>query len=118
MQVWSSRDGTPGSVTYYNVANASLVPADQDFSGCLELLKTSGTQLLRYACKTPISPERYLKISARVKVILGNFPAVRIAGWACNADDTHLPGMTGIGSLVQLDNYGKVIEISAIVGSG
>tara|TARA_B100000780_G_scaffold181061_1_gene127026 strand:- start:446 stop:712 length:267 start_codon:yes stop_codon:yes gene_type:complete len=69
LQFWSSGDGTSGSDTYYKVANASLVPADQDFTGCLELLKTSGTQLLRYAGKTPISPEQYLKISARVTVI-------------------------------------------------
>jgi hypothetical protein len=118
LQVWPSGDGTPGSDTYHNVANASLVPADQDFSGCLELLKTSGTQLLSYTGKTPISPGRYLKISVRVKVISGNFPAVRITGWAGNAEDTPFPGVTEIGPLVQLDTYGKVIEISAIVGSG
>ena len=43
---------------------------------------------------------------------------MRIAGRAGNAEDTHLPGVTEIESLVQLDTYGKVIEISAIVESG
>ena len=42
---------------------------------------------------------------------------MRIAGWAGNAEDTRLPGVTEIGPLVQLDTYGKVIEISAIVES-
>ena len=51
LQVWSSGDGTRGSDTSHDVANASLVPTDQDFSGCLELLKPSGTQLLRYTGK-------------------------------------------------------------------
>ena len=41
-----------------------------------------------------------------------------IAGWAGNAEDTRLPGVTEIGPLVQLVTYGKVIEISAIVESG
>ncbi|MGY9011265.1 MAG: hypothetical protein ACKVLN_03505 [Rhodobacterales bacterium] len=59
-----------------------------------------------------------MKISARVKVISGNFPAVRIAGWAGNAEDNHLPNVTEIRSLVQLNTYGEVIESPAILGSG
>ena len=33
LNVWSSGDGTPGSDTYLNAANAAFVPADQDFGG-------------------------------------------------------------------------------------
>ena len=69
LQVWSSGDGTINSDSYHNAANAALVPADQDFGSCLELLKTTGEQRLRYMGKTPISPGRYLKITARVKAI-------------------------------------------------
>ena len=43
---------------------------------------------------------------------------MRIAGWAGNAEDAHLPSVTKIGPLAQLDTYGRVIEISAIVESG
>ena len=51
LQVWSSGDGTPGSDSYYDKANAALVPADQNFGSCLELLKTTGDQHLRYMGK-------------------------------------------------------------------
>ena len=118
LQVWSSGDGTPGSDSYYDRANAALVPADQNFGSCLELLKTTGEQHLRYMGKTPISPGRYLKITARVKAISGNFPSVRIAGWAGTEDDLHVPWVTQAGPLTELKNYGNVIEVSAIVGSG
>ncbi|MDF0603500.1 hypothetical protein P1J78_22470, partial [Psychromarinibacter sp. C21-152] len=37
LDVWSSENGTPGSATYDGAANAAVVPADQDFGGCLEL---------------------------------------------------------------------------------
>ena len=39
LQVWSSGDGTPEFTTYHKTALASRVPSDQDFSGCLELLR-------------------------------------------------------------------------------
>ena len=118
LQVWSSGDGTPGSDSYYDRANAALVPADQNFGSCLELLKTTGEQHLRYMGKTPISPGRYLKITARVKAISGNFPSVRTAGYAGTEDDLHVPWVTQAGPLTELKNYGNVIEVSAIVGSG
>ena len=91
LQVWSSGDGTINSDSYHNAANAALVPADQDFGSCLELLKTTGEQRLRYMGKTPISPGRYLKITARVKAISGNFSSVRIAGWTGTTGDVNLP---------------------------
>ena len=87
--VWSSGDGTPGSDTYANAANAAFVPADQDFGGCLELLKNSGTQRVRYMGETPLLPGCYLQMKARVKAISGNLPSVRIAGWAGGAGGGH-----------------------------
>ena len=53
-----------------------------------------------------------------MKAISGNFPSVRIAGWAGTEDDLHVPWVTQAGPLTELKNYGNVIEVSAIVGSG
>ena len=90
LNVWSSGDGTPGSNTYASAANAAFVPADQDFSGCLELQKTTTTTKLRYMGETPILPGCYLRITARVKCVSGNLPSVRIAGWAGAAGGSHV----------------------------
>ncbi len=118
LDVWSSGDGTPGSDSYDGVANAAFVPADADFDGCLELLKTDNTQKLRYTGETPLLPGCYLQITARVKAISGNLPTVRIAGWAGAAGGTNVPGVVQTGPSVALTTYGEIFEITAIVGSG
>ena len=118
LDVWSSQDGRPGQDTYENAVNAAIVPADQDFGGCLELLKTASTQKLRYMGETPILPGCYLRITARVKAVSGNLPSVRIAGWAGQGNDTYVSGLTEVGETVTLDSYGEVVEVSAIVGTG
>lgn len=82
LDVWSSGDGTPGSDTYAGVSNAAFVPADEDFDGCLELLKTENAQKLRYTGEAPLLPGCYLQIKARVKAISGNLPTVRIAPYS------------------------------------
>jgi hypothetical protein len=48
LNVWARGDGTAGSDTYQGTATATYVPADLDFSGCLEIQKTDATQKLRY----------------------------------------------------------------------
>jgi len=118
LDVWSSEDGTPGSATYEGASNATLVPADQDFGSCLELLKTSATQKLRYMGETPLLPGCYLKIRARVKAVSGNFPSVRIAGWAGATGGTHVTGLVEVATSTTLDTYGKIITVEAIVGPG
>ncbi len=118
LTVWSSEDGTPGSATYDGDVNAALIAADQDFGGCLELLKTSATQKLRYMGQTTILPGCYLRITARVKAISGNLPSVAIAGWAGDAASGHIGGLVEVGPSVSLTAYGEVVEISAIVGTG
>ncbi len=118
LDTWSSGDGTPGSATYAGAANAVFVPADQDFGGCLEMQKTEATQKLRYMGDTPILPGCYLQITARVKAISGNLPSVRIAGWAGDAGGAHVAGVVETGPAVALTDYGKVVEVSAIVGTG
>ena len=118
LNVWSSGDGTPGSPTYSGSGTGAFVPADADFAGCLEILKVSTTQRLRYMGQTPLLPGCYLQIKARVKAISGPLPSVRIAGWAGGAGDLHVTGVVEQGPAKQLSSYGKVHEITAIVGTG
>ncbi len=118
LTVWSSGNGTPGSDTYNNAYNAAFVPADQDFGGCLELQKTEATQMLRYMGETPLLPGCYLRITAKVKAVSGALPGVRIAGWAGKSGGGHVGGLTEVGPTVNLTHYGKVVEVSAIVGAG
>jgi hypothetical protein len=118
LDVWSSGDGTPGSDTYDNAINAAFILADQDFGGALEIQKIDNVQKLRYMGDTPITPGCYLRITARIKAVSGNFPDVRIAGWAGDAGGVHVAGLTETGPSVTLDTYGQVVEISAIVGIG
>lgn len=116
--VWSSGDGTPGSDTYDGAANAAFVPADQDFAGCLELVKTEATQQLRYMGQTPLLPGCYLRVTARVKAVSGNLPNVQIAAWAGNGDGSHVAGLVETGPTQTLATYGSVVEVSAIIGAG
>ena len=116
--VWSSEDGTPGSVTYDAIGTAVVLPGDTDFASCLELLKTDSVQRLRYTGETPLLPGCYLRVSARVKAISGPMPSVRIAGWAGEVGGGAASGVTTTGTTVALTSYGEVVEVSAIIGSG
>lgn len=118
LNVWSSENGTAGSATYAGAANAAIVPADQDFGNCLELLKTTTTQKLRYMGQTPLLPGCYLQITARVKAISGNLPSVRIAGYAMGAGEVHVGGLVETAPEITLTAYGEVVTVRAIVGSG
>lgn len=114
---WSREDGTPGSASYAGAANAALVPADQDFGGCLELQKTEAVQQLRFKGETPLRPGLYLRITARVKVVAGAMPSLRIAGRASRANGSAVDVPQAAGA-VALTSYGAVVTVSAIVGSG
>ncbi len=118
LSVWSSGDGTPGSVTYDTVGTAAVVPGDADFGSCLELMKTDSVQKVRYTGETPILPGCYLRVTVRVKAISGSLPSVRVAGWAGDGADTHVTGLTEVSASAALTNYGEVVEVSAILGSG
>ncbi|KAJ04107.1 glycosyl hydrolase family 28-related protein [Sulfitobacter mediterraneus] len=118
LDVYSSGDGTPGSDTYDNDPNALFVPADQDFGGTLELLKTQGVQKIRFMGQTPILPGCYLQIRARVKAISGNLPSVRIAGYPALGNGNRVAGLTEFSIAADLTSYGEVVEVRAIVGTG
>ncbi|WP_299367683.1 glycosyl hydrolase family 28-related protein [uncultured Tateyamaria sp.] len=116
--VWSSGDGTPGSDTYANAANAAFVPADQDFGGALELQKNANTTRVRYMGETPMLPGCYLRVTARVKAISGSFPTVRVSAYAARGNGDPVSGVTTVGTATTLNSYGDVVEVSAIVGAG
>lgn len=116
--VWSREDGTPGTDTYDGAVDAAFVPADQDFGGCLELLKTQSTQRLRYMGQTPIREGYYVRVTARIKAISGAFASVRIAGWPGDINGNPVGGQQETGPSVQLTTYGEVVTLSAVIGTG
>ncbi len=118
LSVWSSGDGTPGSVRYSNDPNGTLVASDQDFGPCIEIVKAASPQRLRYAGETPILPGCYLEVTARVKLISGPFPTVRISAFAGDVNGDALNGVNRSGPQISLDQYGRVYTVRAIVGSG
>lgn len=118
LAAYSNGDGTQGSPSYATSGNGVFVPADQDFGGALEILKTDSIQRLRYKGQTPIEPGCYVQIKVRLKAISGNLPSVRIAAYAARANGSAIPGVVTEGALTPLTSYGQVVEISAIVGIG
>jgi len=118
LQFWSRTDGSAGSPTWAAQPNASVVPADEDFGSCLEILKTENVTSLRHMRQTPINPGIYLRVSTRMKVIAGNIPQVRIAGFAAASGGANLANVVQVGPTFTVANYGEVVEVSAIVGSG
>jgi hypothetical protein len=100
LDAWSREDGTPGTDTWASASNAALVAADADFGDCLEIVKTDSVTQLRYMGQTPILPGTYLRVSARLKVLSGNLPEARVAGWPGDATDTLVGGLTVTGPSV------------------
>lgn len=115
---WSRQDGRPGSDTWATAPNAAIVAADSDFGDCLEILKIEATTKLRSMGQTPVIPGMYLRISARVKVLSGNLPDVRIAAWPGAGSDNYVSGLTETASSVDITDYGSLVTVTAILGSG
>ena len=112
LQNWSSGAGTAGAPSYDNVVNAAFVPADPDFGGCLELLKSSSTQLLRSFSTTPILPGCYLRVSARVKAMAGAMPSLRVSILPLDAQGAPLADAPNTGQAVALQSYGQEVTVS------
>ena len=117
LNVWSSGNGTAGSPTYDGAANAAFVPADPDFGGCLELLKTANTQQLRWMGQVPVLPGCYLRVTARVKAVSGSLPSVRIAAYPAAANGSQVAGQPTFGPAVALTGYGDVVTVTAIIAT-
>ena len=118
LNLWSREDGLAGQGTWANQPNAAFVPADQDFGGCLEVQKALATQKIRCFQRIPFLPGMYLRVTARVKCLAGNFPSVRIAGYAAAANASNVAAAVQVGPAVALTQYGTVVTVSAIIGSG
>ena len=71
LNAWSTTNGTPGSPTWGSADNGALVPADQDFGTCLEVMKQQTTTSIRFKGETPMIPGVYLRVSARIKAVAG-----------------------------------------------
>ena len=97
---------------------ARSTPADPDFGDCLEISTSRNPQPLRYMGETPILPGCYLEVRARVKLDGGPFPRVRIAAYAGDAGGNPVTGIPLSAAEVALQEYGRVYEVRAIIGSG
>ncbi|WP_134724694.1 glycosyl hydrolase family 28-related protein [Paracoccus luteus] len=118
LSAWSSENGLTGDASWAGAANAAIVPADQDFGACLEILKQQDVTRLRFRGETPILAGTYLRISARIKAVAGNLPQVRIGAWAGTAGRVRVPGVTETGPAVPLPAYGQIVEVAAVVATG
>ncbi len=118
LNLWSREDGLSGQGSWAAQVNAAFVPSDQDFGGCLEMQKIATTQKLRCFQRIPFQPGMYLRVTARVKCLSGNFPTVRIAGFAEAANGSNVASAVQVGPSVGLTAYGTVVTVQAIVGSG
>ncbi|RMD47772.1 MAG: right-handed parallel beta-helix repeat-containing protein [Alphaproteobacteria bacterium] len=115
---WSNQDGTPGSTTLAGASNATLISGDPDFGSCLELVKLADVEKIRFMGETPVLPGCYLRVSARLKVLSGNLPSVRVAAWCGGAGGVHVAGQPETGPTVTPTAYGEIVEVSAIIGTG
>lgn len=114
LNVWSSQDGLAGSDTYANASNAAIVAADQDFGGCLELLKTSGVQKVRWMGRIPVEPGCFLRVTVRIKAISGNLPRVRAAATPVFGNGDLVFELPTSGEELELGAYGRVETVSVI----
>jgi len=118
LDVWSSENGTIGTVTYDTNTAGSLVASDPDFGDCLELVTVESPQNLRHMGETPILPGCYLEVTARVKLISGPIPDVRVSAYPGDANGNRVNGVTFNGPRLTLADYGRVYTVKAIIGSG
>ncbi|MGB0497411.1 MAG: glycosyl hydrolase family 28-related protein [Rubricella sp.] len=115
---WSRGDGRPGDPVYVNGIDAALVSDDGDFGPCIEIEKTETVQKLRWTGQTPILPGTYLRISARVKVVGGNRPSVRMACFAADGGGNPVASAVTTGPAIYLENFNRVYDVTAILGTG
>ena len=118
LDVWSQSTGRPGTSTYDTASFAAFVPTDPDFGSALEIQKIHATTRLRWMGEVPIQPGSYLRIRTRVRAISGVLPNISIGAWAGTSGGQPVGGITTNGPSITLTQYGEVVEVSAIVGTG
>jgi hypothetical protein len=113
---WSAGDGTPDSPTYETAQHVRIAVGDPDFGTCLEMRKIEPVQRLRYMAELPVAPRAYLEISARVKVMRGPLPAVRIAAWPGGLHGKPVADLVSEAPVRLMRGHDEVQEIAAIIG--
>ncbi len=113
---WSSGDGTPDSPTYEDAAHARIAVADADFDTCLEMRKIEPVQRLRYMAELPIRHGSYVEIRARLKVLRGALPGVRIAAWPGGLHGRRVEDLADAAPVMLIRAHDAVVQISAVIG--
>jgi len=114
---WSCENGRPGEATYADLLEASVITDDPTFGSCLQIVKDQPVTRLRYMGETPLLPGCYLKVKARIKVVSGPLPTVRIAGWPGRAGSGAAADHTTTGPAVVVPALDEVVTVSAIVAT-
>lgn len=112
---WSCGDGTPASRSYAGAPNADLVE-DADFGTCLELRTTVPMQRLRYMAEVPIRVGHFVEVSARLKIVSGPLPLVRISAFAGGRPGQHIVELPETGPVIGIASYDTVFGVSAVIG--
>ncbi|KIT17671.1 glycosyl hydrolase family 28-related protein [Jannaschia aquimarina] len=118
LQNWSSQNGRHGDDSYINRSDAVVVPADQDFGGCVEISKTMSVQPLRWFTRIPVTPGCYLRVRARVKMVSGNLPDVTVSCVPINSGGGVVSGLPQDAPAISLRSYGDVVVVEGILGTG
>lgn len=112
---WSFGDGTPAAGSYAGAANAR--PADDpDVGACLELRTAVPMQRLRYMAELPVRQGHFLEVSARLKVVAGPLPLVRISAFPGGRPGRRVAHLAETGPTVALAARDTVFEVSAVIG--
>ena len=82
---WGQANGLSGEATWANAPNAAIVPADQDFGACLEIVKQADVTRIRFTGETPILPGTYLRVSALDLAVLLATAALVVAAFPLGA---------------------------------
>jgi hypothetical protein len=113
---WSRGLGTPEGPTYEDGALARIARGDPDFGDCLELRKTEAVQRLRYMGEVPVARGGFLAVRARLKLLRGPAPAVRIGAFAGGLGGRAVPGQPTGGPLLPLPPHGQPLDLAVVIG--
>lgn len=113
---WSQGLGTPDGPSYDDGAVARIARGDPDFGTCLELRKVETVQRLRYMGEVPISRGGFLAVRARLKLLRGPAPAVRIGAFAGGRGGQAVANLPSGGPLHPLPPAGQCLALSVVIG--
>lgn len=112
---WSRGDGTPESPTYEGSGQARLA-RDADFGVCLELRTDGPVQRLRYMGEVPVPAGAFVAIAARIKLIRGPLPEVRVAAWPGSRHGRAVPGLPVAAAAIAVPAHEALVPVAAVIG--